>query len=558
MEFTFKDKKAFAVDLLYLFIILYTCLKLSYGASNVVDFVFADESVSLFKGLEFKMGHLFRDGFIYHLWYKLLSVFVPDAISLYYYNYGLLVSLNAFLMYIFLRKTGRGTFFSGLFSILFLISSINVFPWPFITRFAVSVILLTLILVLSVKRHKTKYFTALAGLTVLVYVRPEFILSLVLFSIVSLVLLGYNYYKSSRKVFGYAFLITIVVLLFVSVIKNPSPGQRGVQAFGQHYAFSLKQSGLLRGDPWASGTWKREMMDKFKTDGSLVAAVFNNPREMANHIRRNVEKVPYKTLYAHFPFTLTGYSRGLKLLIKWIIIGLYLFVVVLFIRDIYNRFKVNRKTFLHTYSFDHRLFYFLWLVLFVPSLVSVILIYPRDHYILVLYTFLYLFLLRNLPLIPPNPGRRRYKTYLTAIRPVLLLALVLVIPWRGTGSTGPVPGKRLNGCTTLTLMRQVKAIPVNADVNILGVAMKGKRKDAFFEKYMDSRSQHKYRFFRLNRLPSESFLKENEINMVLIREKRLEKQFPGSDPARWSQTGWTAFELSCKSRLLVKNEILRR
>lgn len=550
MEFSIKDKKGFAIDLLYLLIILYACFKLSYGASNVVDFVFADESVSLFKGLEFKMGHLFQDGFIYHLWYKLLSLFVPDAINLYYYNYGLLVSMNAFLMVIFLRKTGRGYFFSALFSILFLISSINVYPWPFITRFAVAVILLTLILVLSAKQHKTKYFTALAGLTVLVYVRPEFILSLVLFSIVSLVLLGYKYRKSSEKKFGYAFIITIVVLLFVSFIKNPSPGGRGVIAFGQHYAFSLKQAGLLRGDPWADGTWKKEMMDKFETDRSLVTAAFNNPSEMLDHIRRNVEKIPYKTLYAHFPFTQTGYSRGLKLFVKWIIIGLYLLAAVLFVRYVYNR----------RYPFDHRLFYFLWLILLIPSLFSVIVIYPRDHYILVLYTFLYLFLLKNLPLFAPNPRHRRFKPYLAVIQPALLLVLVIIIPWRGTGSTGPAPGKLTNGCTTLSLMRQVKAIPVKSNVNFLGVAMKGKRKDAFFEKYMDYGSRYTYRFFRLNRPPSATFLEEKGINMVLIREKRLEKQSPDLDPVinEWSHTGWTTFELSCKSRLLVKDEILRR
>jgi len=221
--------------------------------------------------------------------------------------------------------------------------------------------------------------------------------------------------------------------------------------------------------------------------------------------------------------------------------------VGLFVRYVHNR----------RYPFDHRLFYFLWLILLIPSLFSVIVIYPRDHYILVLYTFLYLFLLRNLPFFPPVP-QRRYKPFLTMIPPLLLLAAVYVIPWRGTGNAGPLPGKLTNGCTTLSLMQQVKAIPVNADVNFLGVAMKGKRRDAFFEKYMDYGSPHTYRFFRANRPPSETFLNEKNINMVLIREQRLEKQFPGSYLPERFQNGWTTYELSCKSRLLVKNEILRR
>jgi hypothetical protein len=550
-------KGKFLFDLLYVGIILYACARLSFGASRLVDFVFADESVSLFYGLGFKAGHLFTDGFVYHLWYKLFSFFVPDPVALYSFNYAVLVSLNGVLMYILLRKMRRGYFFSGLFSILWVISSVNIFTWPFITRFAGSIILLTLILVLSVRTHRAKFFFLLGGLTILVYVRPEFILSFLLFAAIALVVLGIRYIRSSRKVFAAAFLITLILALFVFVIKNPSAGDRSAWAFGQHYALGLKQQGEKDIDPWGEGVWQKVMKEKFNTDQSAIKAFFNNPSAMLAHVGRNVKMVPFKTLYAHYPFTLTSFSKSLQYFIKWVIIGLYLLAMLMFGKKLFKGFK--EKKLLNSFNIDDRLFYLAWVILILPPLISAVLIYPRDHYILVLFLLLYIFLLKHLPSMRFDG----FKKYTTIFSPILLLAVVIIIPWRVSASIGLLPGTPLKCCSTLSMMEQIKEIGVRAKVNLLALGMKEMRKNTLFEKYMSADSPYPYTLYRLNTLPAESFLVEKDINMILVDEKELLKKHPDAGPsvkefiANWTRTGWIKYEMTCRRYLLVKKDILQ-
>ena len=65
----------------------------------------------------------------------------------------------------------------------------------------------------------------LTGLVVLSYVRPEFVLSLLLFAGVSLILLGRRYFKAPERIYGPLFIITLVLCLFVTVVKNPAAGK---------------------------------------------------------------------------------------------------------------------------------------------------------------------------------------------------------------------------------------------------------------------------------------------------------------------------------------------
>jgi len=567
------------IDWFYILVLLLVCLKLCYGVTNLLEIVFADESVSLFKGYEFKASFLFRDGFVYHLWYKFLSFFISDAIYLYCYNYVTLIVLNAILLYVLLRKIGRGPFFSFLFSTIFLISSINVFTWPFVTRFVVSIILLTIILVLSVKKNRTKYMVVLVGLSLLVYVRPEFTLSLILFSVVSLILLGYRYYKSVEKRRGYLFLFIFTLLLsvFVVVLKNPASHQRSIIAFGQHYLNNLRQWETNEGKPWKGSQWREAMIAKFKTDQSLFTAFFNNPSEMIKHVWTNVKRIPYKTLYAHYPFTLTSYSRLVKILIKWVVIGLYLISLFNFIRHIRARYKENRGNFFSIFctDMDDKLFYFFILILLVPSVISISMIFPRDHYILIFFALIYLLLIKNLPHVPPVPK------YGVVIAPLVALLLVYFIPWRASRTHGLLPGTFTHICSHLKQLLLIKKVPVHSDVNFLGTLTREWETHRSFRKYIkiNSPSLYTYRFHQLESLPSpssdetretvdfEKLIYEKNINMILVDKNLLKNKQLKSNPLfrdliinyNYNGKNWTKFEIPyCSDYLLVKNDILSK
>jgi hypothetical protein len=559
------------IDWFYILVLLLVCLKLCYGVTNLLEIVFADESVSLFKGYQFKASFLFRDGFIYHLWYKFLSFFIPDAIYLYCYNYVILIVLNAVLMYVLSRKTGRKPFFSFLFAVIFLISSINIFTWPFVTRFVVSIILLTIILVLSVKKNRAKYMVVLVGLSLLVYVRPEFILSLILFSAVFLIISGYRYYKSVEKRRGYLFILifTLLLSIFVVVIKNPATHNRSIIAFGQHYLNNVRQWEANEGRTWKGTQWRQAMITKFKTDQSLFTAFFNNPGEMIKHGWTNAKKIPYKTLYAHYPFTLTAYSRPVKIVIKWAIIGLYLISLFNFIRHIRTRYREKKGDVFHLFDIDDKIFYFFLLILLVPSITSLSLIFPRDHYIFIFFVLLYLLFIKNLPHVPPVPK------YGMVIAPLAALILVYFIPWRVSGTHGVLPGTPTHICSHLKQLQLVKNVPVHADVHFLGTLTREWKTHRSFRKYIeiDSPSLFTYTFHQLEQSPSpdgshdtryfEKLINEKNINMILVDKKLLNHKQLESNPEfrdliiDYRGKNWTPFEIpDCSDYLLVKNDIL--
>jgi hypothetical protein len=590
MGFFLRDssRSSRLIDLFYLVVILLACLKVTYGITNLLEIVFADESAYLCHGTEFKLSFFLGDGFLYLLWYKFLSFFISNPVYLYCYNYVILMWLNAVLMYILFRKMGRSPFFSALFSIVFLISSVNVFTWPFITRFALSIILLIFILLLSVKENKTKFWVALAGLVVLSYVRPEFVLSLVLFSIVSLVLLGRRYLKAPEKFYGPLFIVTLAICLFVTVVKNPAAGNRSMIAFGQHYVNNLRQWETNDGKPWKGKDWRQALREKFNTDRSLSAAFLNNPGEIAKHTWTNVKKMPYKTLYAHYPFTLGGYPGWVILLLKVLIVVLYLAAILNFFADRRGSFQKNKGNIFQIFNFDDRIFYFLAFVLLVPSALSMAVIFPRDHYILIFVGILLLLLVKNLPVFEfpaskggpetaedngtGNEGEYKIRPYMgfrdvlgRVIGPAAVLILLFFIPWRASGTHGLLPGPFTNICSNLKRVQIMKSVPVSTEVRFLGTQSQEWLSHWPFKRYARAGSQFTYHFFQLetSTFNATEWINEKEINMILVDRKMLKDKQLRADPLfnalveNPAAKGWTKVDIPlCAEYLLVKNDIL--
>ncbi|MCP5106459.1 MAG: hypothetical protein GY950_23950, partial [bacterium] len=206
-----KITRAQLTDLFYLLVIAAVCFKLLYAVSHVMDIRFYDETSYLARGLDFNSDYLFKDGFIYFAWYKFLSFFAGDAVSLYYFNYAVLFVLNPLLLYLLLRKMGKSAFVGTLFAVFLAVSNLSIITWPFITRFTVTVILAMFLLIFSIRNKKAKYLVALGGLALLIYTRPEYVLSLVIFAIVSIVFLGYKFIKTRGRVFVTLSLVTLVL-----------------------------------------------------------------------------------------------------------------------------------------------------------------------------------------------------------------------------------------------------------------------------------------------------------------------------------------------------------
>lgn len=490
-----KDKTwiSIAIELFYVLVIALACLKLSYAISAAMDIQFHDESIYLDKGNKFISNYLFMDGFIYFTWYKLLSFFVTDTITLYYFNYIVLLSINPFLIYILLRKMKQGKFISAFFSILFLISTVNVIAWPLITRFALALILCTFILIFSVKDKIIKYLIALFGFSLLVYTRPEYILSLIIFSIVSIIYLLYRYNKSHKRVLLLGGLLTLLLTIFIVFVQSPARANRSVMAFGQHYAVHLYNKGKISEDP--NTNWRKIMKKSFHTDRSIIQAFLNNPGEMTNHVLANIRDIPYQAMQLFFPYNIEN-----KLIKKILLVTVGLLFILLMI-GVYR--KKKGEPFFHKDHLDENIFYWLSILIIVPLLVSVCLIYPREHYLLVMFAILLITAAKNVPAIPEN---WKFKWVL----PLIILFVLYWVPWQASGAAGLLPGKIVsihhNQCTNLGKIKFTRNIKANIKMVFLG---SGGSMGPYIPnfKYVDKHSKD---------IPFNRYIERENINMIEV------------------------------------------
>jgi hypothetical protein len=484
MKIKDKDWISIGIELFYVLVIALVCLKLSYAISARMDILFHDESLYLDKGNKFISNYLFMDGFIYFAWYKLLSFFVTDTITLYYFNYTVLLSINPFLIYILLRKMKQARFTSAVFSILFLISTVNVIAWPLITRFAI--ILGTFILIFSVKDKKNKYLVALLGFSLLVYTRPEYILSLLIFSIASIIYLLYRFSKSHKRVLVLGALLTLFLNIFILFAKSPASTNRSVMAFGQHYGVHLYNKGKISEDP--NTNWRKIMKKNFHTDQSIIQAFFCNPGEMINHVLANIRDIPYQAMQLFFPYNIKN-----KLIKKILLVlaGVSFIFLMIAPHDWARAFtprrmktntnelaqhigsprrgvafrKIKGKPFFHGDYVDEAIFYWLSILIIIPLLASVCLIYPREHYLLVLFAILLIMAAKNVPAIPEN---WKFKWVL----PLFILFVLYWVPWQASGASGLLPGKIVSlhhhNCTNLEKIKFLRNIKANTKIVFLG------------------------------------------------------------------------------------------
>jgi hypothetical protein len=548
MKFKMNEKtKKILIEIFYVAVIAAVCFKLLHDISKVMDIQFADETAYLGRGIEFGWRSLFADGFVYYAWYKLLSLVVKDTVTLYYVNYSILFTLLPLLMYALLRKMGRAPFSAAFFPIAFAVSNIHIIAWPFITRFAVCLILLTCLLIFSIKSEKLKYVIAFSGLILLLYTRPEYVLSLVIFSIVVLIYLVYRFIKSRQKRYALLALITLLLSVFIVFIKNPAREERSVVAFGQHYALNLQQEGKISINP--NTNWQRIMKDTFGTADSVEQAFMNNPRAMAEHILTNIKRLPRRIIEISLPYQ-TKNTFQVK-------ITFLIFVGFLALAAIWGFIKNIRA------QMQDRVYYIFTAVLLVPLIISICFIFPRDHYLLVLFAVVSVLAAKNLPAscCLRRPGTLSCKGSWTSqsfslFTYVVLILILIAVPWRAGKNRGllphPVHGIK-DKCSNLMKISFIKDLKRNDKIVFLAAG-------GSMKPYIDNfRHVPEYQ----KEAPFNTFLEQEKINMILIdnrlkRDTRFEndnefKEFLAKVP---NQT-WTRMDMGkCRIYLLVKKDLL--
>jgi hypothetical protein len=345
-----------------------------------IDIGIGDEAKYLGDGVNFLRA--MPDSYwgpLYSLWYYFLNLFSSDTINLYYLNYRLMTILPCIALYLFLLKMEVAPALSFYFSFALLISMINLPTWPKVSHFCLSLIFIGLILVYIIKGENARLLAALIISLTITYIRPEFILS-------SVLLFGIVIKRAVRNDFGtkrfvIAILTTLVLILLFGIPYSPG---RNLTAFGQAYHKYLDLSERVDDD--GVKDWTEILSEDFGNPKTMTDVVLNHSDKFIKHIGINLSKLPsfyVNSIETLLPYKILPISILFKVLIVLLIISL-VFVLLLF-----NRINNYRDIILNGFS-EKKDLLILSIIFSLPPLLSIILYYPRSHYMLLLLPLIYL------------------------------------------------------------------------------------------------------------------------------------------------------------------------
>jgi hypothetical protein len=218
-------------------------------------------------------------GPLYQSWYWLLSVFVPDTVTLYFVSWFMLVLAS--VLVVRLATTSGAFWFS--FLCLFALPIFRIRPHAYL--FAGIILAMGYA---CARHHRLRpYWLELLGGSLLLagYVRPEYFYTLPILWFGTLVV-----YAVRRTVRVRTMLfLGVAAVLALLVIRSSSGGGRSGVAFEQHYNLRAHERGLLPENPWVS-SYARQFFAP-TTDGgrppSIVDYARAKPVEFGAHIVRN-------------------------------------------------------------------------------------------------------------------------------------------------------------------------------------------------------------------------------------------------------------------------------
>lgn len=373
------------VDLVFVSFLGFAALKLMFGIEAVADIQLHDETLYLHSGVNLPQEGLPKPEWapLYALWYYFLSLIEPNRISLHFLNHQLLVVLATLVFYLFLRRLTIRPLLAFLTSCLYLVSGIHqVSPRP--TNFAGSIFTLVLLLAFGTKEKEAFYGILALGFLLISFIRPEYFVS---FCAIFLLYLSFairtmwRIRSFSIRLLSRPLVVLLTSLSFIFLLGNPLGGDRSWWAFRQHFSVNWvewNQSDLI---PWTN--YVEIVKSVFGEAEGISDALLANPALFFAHVFTNLKNYIFNSIelllvdfdrYQFFPsLTRTfAYLEG----ILFVVAVSYLFA--------------RRKTLAQ--NIDRLLTKFLVntsLGLAIAILPSVLLVYPREHYLVIQGTLIF-------------------------------------------------------------------------------------------------------------------------------------------------------------------------
>ena len=369
-------------------ILLLACgIKLYSGIQNSMDVQFADEAAYIRFGLDLFETMNRNWGPMYALWYKCLSFITTDTIQLYYLNFMTTSVLVGVLLYFFLLRISVKPTFALFISFCVLVSDLNISVWPRISHFCIVLCLIALIIISFLRNNIYKCLVFMVMCLINAYARPEFYLSFVIMVIVTFICIYYNKSVLTRKDIYIFSGIVILIGILHFIFRFPSNDffgyNRGVAAFYQHYAWNYKMRTNGTFDAWLY--WEDLAKKQFGDCNSMWCVIKTQPGIFISNTLFNVRTYLLQLLKVCSYVFPVGIFHGKKMQLLLTLLTIVTFITLLLRKN-------SRVYFLQKiYSYK---FYLLILFCFItPTLLSCMVVFPRDHYLYLQMLFVLLILI---------------------------------------------------------------------------------------------------------------------------------------------------------------------
>lgn len=364
-------KKENSVDFIFLFFLFLCALKLTWHFELFSDINLADESAYLQSGLRLPEAGLprFDRCPLYALWYYVHSLWISDPVRLYDTSRALLVLLTTLLVYSFLRGLSVKPLVAAAGTLAYLGSRIYI-SVAFDSTFALLILLLWGNFLVRIRNPFFFANLAMAATLTAAFARPEFLLSALLLGFFYLAYFLFRRQWRSCLVFSGWNIVT--GLLFIKL--SPFVTKRTWATFSLHF---WRNWNSLLPKPEKIEYFDRQVFISkvFGESHSLPDAMGHSGGDVFRHILHNFFLLK-KTIPVMFGFSfenlLPEFSvpllTGTVMTASACILAYGIFKTSLFRRPLQD--LPGKERFLFVCA------------LILPGLASSVIIFPRDHYLI--------------------------------------------------------------------------------------------------------------------------------------------------------------------------------
>ena len=519
----------YSADSIIFVLLLVAGIVFTAGFEDSFDISLYDESAYLYSGVNFFKASAPRQvewetvgggvvglpplewAPLYSLWYYVISIFQPDRIGLFFFNFRLLTIIPPVIFYILFRSYGVSAVTSAAASSIFIFTPANYSIAPKVSHFALCVILSATALAGRTSSILSAVLVSLFGAMMVTLIRPEYCLSFFISLVLFIMLLFFERQAlSKRKAIVLITCALAFTIIFIAMVNILIHGERSMCAFGQHFSYNWLKSKHFIMDHWTE--WKEVMATVFSGADSVAEAFYNNPAAFLCHMADNenelIGKIPVFS------------------------------IVVIACSFIYYYPRVRSN------FFEYRNFLVLCCIFIIPGIVSTIVIFPREHYLLLsggLVAAVSIVLLFS-----DISGRS--KPLIEKLVPLLLIAIAMIPFLRFVNEKLPRPN--------LETIKAIRTLKITVPVNLLEA-------EGGYDIYLGDNYRRVAQYSKNQNF--NRFMVERKINMIVISNV-FQKDVRYREDREWrrfvkncTSLGFVKVCVPNSNRtLIVKSELLYR